>query len=121
MSTAVIQTAAQSLPSPQAVTDPKQIASKPNAQVEPRSLTIEKLYMTRQVGRPTWSPDGKSIAFVSNMSGRNNIWMVSAEAGWPVQLTVRAQRQPPPACSPDPTRIAYHSDYDAPPPSDIFI
>ena len=76
--------AAQTLPVPQAITDPKQIASKPNAQVEPRSLTIEKLYMTRQVGRPTWSPDGKSIAFVSNMSGRNNLWLVPAEGGWPV-------------------------------------
>jgi hypothetical protein len=69
---------AQTLPTPQAVTDPKQIASKPNAQVEPRSLTIEKLYMTRQIGRPTWSPDGKSIAFISNMSGRNKLWLVPA-------------------------------------------
>jgi hypothetical protein len=44
MSTVLAETiAAQTLPRPQAVTDPKQIASKPNAQVEPRSLTIEKL------------------------------------------------------------------------------
>ena len=80
MSTVVAEAiAAQRLPVPQAITDPKLIASKPNAQVEPRSLTIEKLYMTRQVGRPTWSPDGKSIAFISNMSGRNNLWLVPAE------------------------------------------
>jgi Tol biopolymer transport system component len=66
MSTVLAETSvAQTLPTPQAVTDPKQIASKPNAQVEPRSLTIEKLYMTRQVGRPTWSPDGRSVAFIS--------------------------------------------------------
>src|ERR1700736_3860024 len=88
MNTVVAETTvAQTLPAPQAVTDPKQIASKPNAQVEPRSLTIEKLYMTRQVGRPTWSPDGKNIAFISNMSGRNNLWLVPAEGGWPAQLT----------------------------------
>ena len=94
MSTVLAETiAAQTLPAPQAVTDPKQIASKPNAEVEPRSLTIEKLYMTRQVGRPTWSPDGKSIAFISNMSGRNNLWLVPVEGGWPVQLTVSDQRQ----------------------------
>ena len=42
---------AQTLPAPQAITDPKKISSKPNAQVEPRSLTIEKLYMTRQIGQ----------------------------------------------------------------------
>src|SRR5579864_1118910 len=80
-------TIAQSLPTPQAVTDPKQIASKPNAQVE-KNLSIEKLYMTRQVGPSDWSPDGKQIVFVSNISGRNNLWLVPAEGGWPLQLTV---------------------------------
>jgi dipeptidyl aminopeptidase/acylaminoacyl peptidase len=104
-----------------AITDPKQIASKPNAQVEPRSLTIEKLYMTRQVGRPTWSPDGKSIAFISNMSGRNNLWLVPAEGGWPVQLTVSDQRQSSPAWSPDGKWIAYQSDYDGDELWDIFL
>src|SRR5258708_31884308 len=102
MSTVVTETTvAQTLSAPQAVTDPKQIASKPNAQVEPRGLTIEKLYMTRQVGRPSWSPNGKNIAFISNMSGRNNLWLVPAEGGWPVQLTVSHQRQAPPRRSPD--------------------
>jgi Tol biopolymer transport system component len=113
--------AAQTLPAPQAITDPKQIASKPNAQVEPRGLTIEKLYMTRQVGRPTWSPDGKSIAFISNMSGRNNLWLVPAEGGWPVQLTVSDQRQTAPAWSPDGKWIAYQSDYDGDEQWDIFL
>ena len=61
MSTVVAETAAQTLPAPQAVTDPSKIASKPNAEIEARSLTIEKLYMTRQVGRATWSPDGKIL------------------------------------------------------------
>ena len=111
MSTVVAENLlAQTLPTPQAVTDPKKIASKPNAEVEPKSLTIEKLYMTRQVGRPTWSPDGRRIAFISNMSGRNNLWLVPAEGGWPVQLTVSDQRQTAPAWSPDGKWIAYQSD-----------
>jgi dipeptidyl aminopeptidase/acylaminoacyl peptidase len=122
MSATLAQTlAAQNLPAPQAVTDPKHITSKPNAQVEPRSLTIEKLYMTRQVGRPTWSPDGNSIAFVSNMSGRNNLWLVPAEGGWPVQLTVSDQRQAAPTWSPDGKWIAYQSDYDGDEQWDIFL
>ena len=33
----------QTLPAPQAVTDPKQIASQPNAQVEPRSLSLPRV------------------------------------------------------------------------------
>jgi dipeptidyl aminopeptidase/acylaminoacyl peptidase len=117
----VIGTAAQTLPQPQAITDPKQVSSKPNAQVDPRSLTIERLYMTRQIGRPTWSPDGKSIAFISNMSGRNNIWIVPADGGWPVQLTVSDQRQDRPTWSPDGKWIAYQSDYDGDEQWDVFL
>src|ERR1700740_1217244 len=113
-------TLAQTLPTPQAVTDPKQIASKPNAQVE-KNLSIETLYMTRQVGASDWSPDGKQIVFVSNMSGRNNLWLVPAEGGWPLQLTVSDQRQTSPAWSPDGKWIAYQSDYDGDEQWDIFI
>jgi dipeptidyl aminopeptidase/acylaminoacyl peptidase len=114
---------AQALPVPQVITDPKQIASKPNANVEQsqQSLSIEKLYMTRQVGRSSWSPDGKTIVFVSNMSGRNNLWIVAADGGWPTQLTVSDQRQAAPAWSPDGKWIAYMSDYDGDEQWDIFI
>ena len=112
-------TRSQTLPVPQAITDPKQITSKPNAQVE-KTLSIEKLYMTRQVGRSDWSPDGKQIVFVSNISGRNNLWLVPADSGWPTQLTVSDQRQTAPAWSPDGKWIAYQSDYDGDEQWDIF-
>jgi Tol biopolymer transport system component len=121
MSTVVAESLAQTLSAPNAITDPKQISSKPNAQVEPRSLTIEKLYMTRQIGRPTWSPDGQSIAFISNMSGRNNIWVVPAEGGFPAQLTVSDQRQSGITWSPDGKWIAYQSDFDGDELWDIFL
>jgi dipeptidyl aminopeptidase/acylaminoacyl peptidase len=110
----------QTLPAPPAITDPKQIASKPDAQVE-KNLSIEKLYMTRQVGGSTWSPDGKTVAFVSNLSGRNNIWLVPSAGGWPTQLTVSDQRQTSPAWSPDGKWIAYMSDYDGDEQWDIFL
>jgi dipeptidyl aminopeptidase/acylaminoacyl peptidase len=111
---------AQSLPVPTAITDPKQIASKPDAQVE-RSLSIEKLYMTHAIGSTVWSPDGKTIVFVSNISGRNNLWFVAAEGGWPTQLTISDQRQTLPAWSPDGKWIAYMSDYDGDEQWDIFL
>ncbi len=103
-----------------AITDPKEIASVPNAQVE-KTLSIEKLYMTRQVGAADWSPDGKQIVFVSNMSGRNNLWLVGAEGGWPMQLTVSDQRQGGVAWAPDGKWIAYQSDYDGDEQWDLFM
>jgi dipeptidyl aminopeptidase/acylaminoacyl peptidase len=36
---------------------------------------------------PAFSPDGKQLAFVSNMSGSPQIWSVATDGGWPVQLT----------------------------------
>jgi dipeptidyl aminopeptidase/acylaminoacyl peptidase len=118
-----ILTPAQLLPLPPVITDPKQITSKPNAQVEQnqQSLSVERLYMTRSVGATAWSPDGKTIAFVSNISGRNNIWLVPAEGGWPTQLTVSDQRQTSPTWSPDGKWIAYTSDYDGDEQWDIFF
>jgi dipeptidyl aminopeptidase/acylaminoacyl peptidase len=115
-----VLTASQTLPAPQAITDPKQINSKPDARVE-KSLSIEKLYMTRQVGGSTWSPDGKTVAFVSNLSGRNNLWLVPSEGGWPMQLTVSDQRQTSPTWSPDGKWIAYMSDYSGDEQWDIFL
>jgi dipeptidyl aminopeptidase/acylaminoacyl peptidase len=110
----------QVLPAPQAITDPKQISSKPNAQVE-KNLTIEKLYMTRGIGGSTWSPDGKTVAFISNMSGRNNLWLVPADGGWPTQLTISDQRQASPTWSTDGKWIAYHSDNDGDEQWDVFL
>jgi dipeptidyl aminopeptidase/acylaminoacyl peptidase len=101
------------------ITDPAQITSKQKWDVQP--FTIDKLYMTRSAGDSAWSPDGKQIAFITNISGRNNLWTVSAESGWPVQLTVSNQRQVSPAWSPKGRWIAYASDYDGNEQWDIFL
>ncbi len=101
------------------ITDPAQITSRQNPLVQP--FTIEKLYMTHAVGDSTWSPDDKQIAFVSNISGRHNIWVVSSQSGWPTQLTVSNQRQLNIAWSPKGRWIAYNSDYDGNEQWDLFM
>jgi dipeptidyl aminopeptidase/acylaminoacyl peptidase len=101
------------------VTDPTKLQSRNLNNMQ--NFTIEKLYMTRNIGGSTWSPDGKQIAFVSNISGRNNIWLVPASGGWPSQLTSSEQRQVSPAWSPDGNWIAYASDTDGNEQWDIFL
>jgi dipeptidyl aminopeptidase/acylaminoacyl peptidase len=101
------------------ITDPSQIRSKEKFDVQP--FTVEKLYMSRTVGESDWSPDGKQVVFISNITGRNNIWIVPAEGGWPSQLTVSNQRQTSVTWSPNGRWIAYTSDYDGNEQWDLFV
>jgi dipeptidyl aminopeptidase/acylaminoacyl peptidase len=106
-------------PTPAVITDPAQITSKQKFDIQP--FTVEKLYMTRAIGDSSWSPDDKQVAFVTNISGRNNIWIVPSQSGWPTQLTVSNQRQANIAWSPKGRWIAYNSDYDGNEQWDLFL
>lgn len=101
------------------VTDPAQITSRQKFDIQP--FTIDKLYMTRAIAYATWSPDDKQVAFVTNISGRYNIWLVPSQSGWPTQLTVSNQRQINIAWSPKGRWIAYNSDYDGNEQWDLFL
>jgi Tol biopolymer transport system component len=43
---------------------------------------------TQLDGEPSWSPDGKAIAFVSNRSGSQALWVCGADGSNPLQLTL---------------------------------
>ena len=83
--------------------------------------TIEQLFATRTIGGADGSPDGRRIVFVSNISGRNNLWVVPAAGGWPTQLAVSDERQASPAWSPDGSRIVFISDHQADEQWDLFL
>ena len=110
---------AQTPASPAVITDPGQITSKQKFDVQP--FSIEKLYMTRAIASSAWSPDDKQVAFVTTITGRYNIWLVSSESGWPTQLTVSNNRQVNIAWSPKGRWIAYNSDYDGNEQYDLFL
>jgi dipeptidyl aminopeptidase/acylaminoacyl peptidase len=114
-----IAVAQQTLLPPRAVTDPTKLESQ--TVVDMQNFSIEKLYMTRQIGGSTWSPDGRQVAFITNISGRQNLWLVPSAGGWPMQLTISEQRQAQPMWSPDGAWIAYISDHDGDEQWDIFL
>lgn len=60
--------------------------------------------------RPSWSPDGQKIAYISFRSGSNQLWLLNAIAGNPLQLTFSKGEVFEPAWSPDGQKIAYISD-----------
>ena len=62
------------------------IAARSRPQVQ--RYSIEQLFATRTIGDAAWSADGARIVVVTNISGRNNLWLVPAAGGWPIQLTM---------------------------------
>jgi len=48
---------------------------------------IQRYMNIRWASRPTFSPDGSQLAFLTNITGTAQIWRISAEGGWPDQLT----------------------------------
>src|SRR5204862_3612186 len=77
-------------PEERAITDPATVSSPRSASA--RAVPIEDLFVSRNTIDPSWSPDGKEIAFSTNLTGRLNVWKVSSTGGWPVQLAVSDDR-----------------------------
>ncbi len=75
---------------------------------------------TRQEGMPQLSPDGRRVAFWSDRSGENEIWLSDVDGGNPIQLTfmgpgVRGY----PHWSPDGRFIVFHSAFEGQ--WDVFV
>src|SRR5438309_1408771 len=110
---------AQMLTPPKAETDPQNVIAKMNSNLS--NYSLEKFFLSRRIGGSSWSPDGKRVVVVTNLSGRDNLWLVPSDGGWPQQLTVSDQRQYRPAWSPNGSWIAYQSDYDGNEQWDLFL
>ena len=71
---------------------------------------IERYLNIRSAISPQLSPDAKSVAFLTNVTGSNQIWTVPAQGGWPDQITFFGDRVTSIAWSPRGDRIAYSKD-----------
>src|SRR5258708_10207562 len=77
-------------PDAREITDPKSIVSSADNGVV--SLSVDDLFYTRSIDAGAWSPNGNQIVFITNLTGRNNLWKVSSDGGWPVQLSQSGDR-----------------------------
>lgn len=48
---------------------------------------VARMAKIGRVGSPTFSPDGTRIAFVSDLTGTPQIWVMPVEGGWPTLVT----------------------------------
>jgi Tol biopolymer transport system component/DNA-binding winged helix-turn-helix (wHTH) protein len=74
-----------------------------------RTLTRLTFDAGLQTG-PTWSPDGRFIAYSSNRGGKFDIWVQQLSGGDPVQITKGPGHNWQPDWSPDGKYIAYRSE-----------
>jgi dipeptidyl aminopeptidase/acylaminoacyl peptidase len=78
---------------------------------ERRPYTAEQLTLVRNTGECRLSPDGKTVAFVSDATGAPELWTVPAKGGWPEQLTSLGERVSDVRWSPDGKWLVFASDY----------
>jgi dipeptidyl aminopeptidase/acylaminoacyl peptidase len=54
---------------------------------QPGKYTIEQYLNIRSASAPSFSPTGDRVAYLSNVTGTNQVWIVAASGGTPKQLT----------------------------------
>lgn len=82
-------------------------AQTPAPAPDPLEASVAALMKVGSATSPSFSPDGKRIAFVSDASGQPQVWIVPAKGGPPVPLIRTEDPAGEVAWSPDGSRIAY--------------
>jgi dipeptidyl aminopeptidase/acylaminoacyl peptidase len=80
----------------------------------------EQLSLIRSVEECKLSPDGRTVAFVSDITGALELWTVPARGGWPSQLTNLNERVSDVRWSPDSRWLVFTSDYSGNERRDLF-
>jgi len=97
------------IPGPErAITDPKSVVSEQHATAP---VPVADLYFSRGLSDAAWSPDGKQVVVSTNLTGRFNLWKMSADGSWPVQLTRSDDRHSGITISPDGKWVVFQADH----------
>jgi dipeptidyl aminopeptidase/acylaminoacyl peptidase len=68
---------------------------------------IERYLNIRSTSSPTFNSNGDRVAFLTNITGTPQVWMVGAQGGWPDQLTYYPDRVDFIRWSPDGTGLVF--------------
>jgi dipeptidyl aminopeptidase/acylaminoacyl peptidase len=96
-------------PGDRVTTDPKSVVSAENAATS-APMPVAELLQTVRIGGATWSPDGRQIGYISNSSGRLNLWVMQADGTGARQLLKSNDRQASPSFTHDGNEIVYQQD-----------
>jgi dipeptidyl aminopeptidase/acylaminoacyl peptidase len=96
-------------PPARAITDPKSLNSEALEGAAP--VPIADLYYVRSSLGAAWAKDSKSFIISTNLTGRFNLWSVSAGGAFPTQLTQSDDRQMGVTASPDGKWVVFQSDH----------
>ena len=58
-----------------------------HAQTDDLVASVTRMAKIGSCSSPSFSQDGKTIAFISNMSGLPQIWTIPTQGGWPTLTT----------------------------------
>lgn len=75
--------------------------------VAPDSTRLVQLTSGSSNHLPTWSADGRKIAFVSDRNGTNDIWVMNADGSSQTRVTTLAGEENHPSFSPDGLAIVF--------------
>ncbi|MEO8724693.1 MAG: S9 family peptidase [Acidobacteriaceae bacterium] len=106
-------------PQDRTATNPKSIVSQQNAKAAP--VSVEDLYYTNRIGTAAWSPDGGEIAYISNASGRLNLWVMKADGSGAQQIVKSNDHNDEPLWTPDGKSILYVQDNGGDEMYDIYM
>jgi dipeptidyl aminopeptidase/acylaminoacyl peptidase len=71
----------------QAAPQSKSEAGQGSPKAKEMAAAVARMARVGNAGSPSFSPDGKWVSFISNMSGSPQVWIVPAEGGFPRMVT----------------------------------